>query len=93
VYGAFNGFKLLPENQMIFDDKDSMYKAKFLLKQGFYNYTFATVNTTGKLDLSELNGTFYQTENQYTVLLYYKRIGDFYERVIGVGTGFFNQNR
>jgi hypothetical protein len=70
-----------------------MYKVNFLLKQGFYNYNFATVNVDGKLDLSELNGTFYETENQYTVLVYYKRFGDFYERVIGVGTGFFNQNR
>jgi len=93
VYGAFNDFKLLPENQMIFDEKDNMYKVNFLLKQGFYNYTFATVDIDGTLDLSELNGTFYQTENEYTVIVYYKRIGDFFERVIGVGTGFFNQNR
>ena len=93
VYGAFNGFRLLAENQMFFDEKSGMYKVNFLLKQGFYNYNFATVNVDGKLDLSELNGTFYETENQYTVLVYYKRFGDFYERVIGVGTGFFNQNR
>ena len=93
VYGAFNGFRLLAENQMFFDEKSGMYKVNFLLKQGFYNYNFATVNVDGKLDLSELNGTFYETENQYTVIVYYKRFGDFYERVIGVGTGFFNQNR
>lgn len=93
VYGAFNDFKLTSENQMVFDEEDNLYKVNFLLKQGFYNYTFATINKDNELDLSELNGTFYQTENEYTVIVYYKAFGDFYQRVIGVGTGIYNQNR
>mgnify|MGYP006879675803 CR=1 FL=1 len=70
-----------------------VYKGNFLLKQGFYNYTFVTLDEVGEVNLSELNGTFYQTENEYTVLVYYKPFGEFYQRVIGVGTGFFDQNR
>ena len=93
VYGAFNDFQLTKENQLLFDEKTNMYKANFLLKQGFYNYTFVTLDETGEINLSELNGTFYQTENEYTVLVYYKPFGGFYQRVIGVGTGFFDQNR
>ena len=46
------------------------------------------------LDFLENGNTkFFETENEYTVLFYYKPIGGFYDRVIGVGTGFFNQNR
>ncbi|MGB0881156.1 MAG: DUF5103 domain-containing protein [Polaribacter sp.] len=93
VYGAFNDFELTEENQMLFDKNENRYKANFLLKQGFYNYTFVTVNEEGEINLSELNGTFYQTENEYTVIVYYKPFGEFYQRVIGVGTGFFDQNR
>ena len=45
------------------------------------------------INSGEINGSFYQTENQYTVLFYYKQIGSLYDRVIGVGNGYFNQNR
>ena len=93
VYGGFNDFQLTEENQLFFDEKTNMYKSNFLLKQGFYNYTYVTLDQTGDINLSELNGTFYQTENEYTVLVYYKPFGEFYQRVIGVGTGFFDQNR
>jgi hypothetical protein len=38
-------------------------------------------------------GAFFQTENEYTVIAYYKPLGGLYDRVIGVGNGYFNQNR
>jgi hypothetical protein len=78
---------------MSFDPENGVYSAHFLLKQGFYNYSFATVGEDNKVDLRTINGSFYETENQYTVLVYYKSFGDVYERVIGVGSGFLDQNR
>ena len=45
------------------------------------------------VNTNEINGTFFQTENEYTVLVYYKAAGSLYDRVIGVGQGYFNQNR
>ena len=92
VYGAFNDFNVTEENKMQYNTKEKMYTGEFLLKQGFYNYTFATLNTDGQLNTTDVNGTFYQTENQYTVIIYYKPFGSFYERVIGLGSGYFNQN-
>ncbi|MEZ0131258.1 DUF5103 domain-containing protein, partial [Flavobacterium sp. LBUM151] len=32
-----------------------------------------------------IDGNFYQTENEYTILVYYKQSSDRYERVIGKG--------
>ncbi|WP_298782318.1 DUF5103 domain-containing protein [uncultured Polaribacter sp.] len=93
VYGAFNNFQIEEENKLTYDFNDTNYKGKILLKQGFYNYTFVTVDQNNKIDSSKINGTFYQTENHYTVLLYHKAFGGLYDRVIGVGYGFFNQNR
>ena len=93
VFGAFNNFEITKENRMYFDISSNTYKANFLLKQGFYNYSFATVGINKKINLREVNGSFYQTENQYTAIVYYKAFGGIYERVIGVGKGFFNQNR
>jgi len=93
VYGAFNDFKITDENKMYFDLEERAYKANILLKQGFYNYTFATKETNGNSNTNDVNGSFYETENEYTVIVYYKPFGSFFERVVGVGTGFFDQNR
>jgi hypothetical protein len=93
IYGAFNNFNIEEKTKMEYDFDDNCYKGNVLLKQGFYNYTFATVDKFNKVDTNEVNGTFFETENQYTVLTYYKPFGGLYDRVIGVGTGYFNQDR
>ncbi len=91
VYGAFNDFNITDENKMQYDAKEKSYQLNILLKQGFYNYTFATQQSDGSVNTHDINGSFYETENEYTVIVYYKPFGSFYERVIGIGTGFFNQ--
>ena len=93
IYGAFNNFKLLPENKMKYNKKTGLYESTILLKQGFYNYSFATKNDYGKIDLTEVDGSFFETENNYTVIVYYKPFGGLYYKAIGVGNGAFNQNR
>jgi hypothetical protein len=93
VYGAFNDFKISEENKMEYDEIEKTYVGNILLKQGFYNYTFVTLNSDGNLNTNDINGSFYETENEYTVIVYYKPFGSFYERVIGIGTGYFNQNK
>ncbi len=78
---------------MHYNPEKQTYTAKILLKQGFYNYTFATIGMDNVVNTNEITGTFFQTENEYTVLVYYKPNGGLYDRVIGVGQGYFNQNR
>jgi hypothetical protein len=93
VYGAYNNFEIKEENKLFYNFEDKSYQGAFLLKQGFYNYTFATVDENGIVDTNEINGTYFQTENEYTVLVYYKPFGGLYDRVVGVGTGYYNQSR
>lgn len=93
VYGAFNNFKIEEENKLTYNFDSKTYQGQILLKQGFYNYTFATVNDNGFVNTNDINGSFYQTENAYKVLVYYKAFGGLYDRVVGVGNGLFNQNQ
>lgn len=93
VYGAFNNFQLLPENKMTYNKKEEVYQANILLKQGFYNYSFVTKDQTEIVKLHEIDGSFFETENKYTVIVYYKPFGGLYYKAIGVGNGSFNQNR
>jgi hypothetical protein len=93
VFGAFNDFSISDNNKMYYSSKNQTYTTSILLKQGFYNYTFATVGKDNRVNTNEINGSFFQTENEYTVLVYYKPMGSLYDRVIGVGQGYFDQNR
>ena len=93
IYGGFNNFEIEEDAKMTYDFDDNSYKGNLLFKQGFYNYTFATVDKFNKVNTNEVNGTFFETENEYIVITYFKPFGGLYDRVIGIGTGFFNQDR
>lgn len=86
VYGSFNDWQLNEENKMTYNSREKKYEAAILFKQGFYNYTYVTVNSEGKINTSKIEGSYYQTENEYTVLVYYKKFGDRYDQVVGVGS-------
>lgn len=93
VLGAFNNFALTPENKMLYDAENKSYNTELLLKQGFYNYTFATKDANGKVSYGDILGNFSITENEYTVIVYFRQIGGLYDRVIGVGNSYFEGER
>ena len=93
IYGAFNNFEIEEENKLSYDTNTKSYFGNLLLKQGFYNYSFVTVDDKNIIDKNEIMGSFFETENQYKVLVYFKALGALYDRVVGVGTGIFDQNR
>ena len=85
VVGGFNDFKASKENQMIYDETLKKYVSKIYLKQGFYNYILATKDLYGTLNLGEINGNFWQTENLYQAFLYYQPFGRNYDGLLGYG--------
>ncbi|AOW09241.1 type IX secretion system plug protein [Flavobacterium gilvum] len=87
IVGMFNNYSTTPEFKMDFNTKKGLYEKAVLIKQGFTNYQYLTVNSKGIIDQEHaIDGNFYQTENEYTVLVYYKGSADRYEKVIGKGT-------
>lgn len=85
VLGGFNDFKATAENRMVYDETQKKYTARIYLKQGFYNYILATADSGGTLDLGEVNGNFWQTENLYQAFLYYQPFGRNYDGLLGYG--------
>ena len=85
VYGNFNNYALNESNKMAFNPRSGNYEAAFKLKQGFYNYKYVVVDAKGNLNEGEISGNFYQTENDYKVLVYYRDLGARYDRLIGFG--------
>lgn len=87
VSGNFNNWQLNDANKLNYNEDLGLYEAKLLLKQGFYNYQYVTKTADGTISTHDIDGSFYQTENDYTVLVYYKKFGSRYTKVIGVGYG------
>ena len=71
---------------MVYNGKTNLYEANLLLKQGFYNYTYVTIDKNGILDKHSLEGSMYQTENEYSVIVYFRKYGELYDQAIGFGT-------
>ena len=87
VYGAYNNYALNASNQMIFNPDSGVYEKDIKLKQGFYNYKYVLVNSQGELEEGVISGDFYETENNYKVIVYYRDLGARYDRIVGFGEG------
>ncbi|TRX39677.1 type IX secretion system plug protein [Flavobacterium restrictum] len=86
VGGMFNNYNQTPEYKMEYNTKKAVYEKAILIKQGFTNFQYSIADSKGVLDPENaINGNFYQTENDYTILVYYRENTDRYDRVIGKG--------
>lgn len=83
IYGNYNNYALNEENKMFFNADTGLYHNSMKLKQGFYNYKYVVVDKNGDLNEGTISGNFWQTENNYKVLVYYRDLGARYDRIIG----------
>lgn len=87
VNGMFNNYSLTPENKMDYNTEKGVYEKAIMIKQGFTNYQYQIADKKGVIDFENaIDGNFYQTENEYTILVYYRENSDRYDRVIGKGS-------
>lgn len=86
ITGMFNNYALTPEYKMEYNKDKGIYEKALMVKQGFVNYQYTIADKNGKIDNENaIDGNFYQTENNYFVLVYYRENGQRYDRVIGKG--------
>ena len=84
IYGKFNNYELTEDNEMIYNPSLETFEGILLLKQGFYNYKYV-IQKNNMISKNQISGSFFQTENSYTVLVYKKGFEDIYDMLIGVG--------
>jgi Domain of unknown function (DUF5103) len=87
IFGALTDWETRDDNKMKYNEKTKAYEVTMLLKQGYYNYTYAFVKKGNiDLDFQEIEGNSYETENDYTILVYYRPFGSRYDRVVAAQT-------
>lgn len=86
INGMFNNYSLSEENKMELNVKTGLYEKALFIKQGFTNFQYQIADKKGIIDAQNaIDGNFYQTLNDYLILVYYRENGERYDRVIGKG--------
>ena len=83
VYGHFTGGNLTSKYEMEYNEREKAYQSTVLLKQGAYDYQYLWVpdgESAGQTKPTE--GDWYETKNEYLILLYYRQRGSRYDRLI-----------
>jgi 1,4-alpha-glucan branching enzyme len=85
VSGMFNNYSLTDDYKMELNKKTGLYEKALLIKQGFTNYQYILTDKKGTIDFKNaIDGNYFQTENNYTAIVYYRGNNDRYDRVIGI---------
>ncbi|BAU55348.1 type IX secretion system plug protein [Mucilaginibacter gotjawali] len=84
LVGRFNDFKLDEKSRMHYDAANNKFAIALHLKQGVYDYTYVWVDkASNKADDTALEGSHFETENDYQILVYYRPPGARWEELIG----------
>lgn len=88
LFGELTNYASNDNARMIFNEEKGVYEQKLFLKQGFYNYSYITTNAGKKpgnrFSFDNTEGNFTNTENIYTILVYYRPFGARADELIGV---------
>lgn len=92
VLGGFNDFTCRKEHRMQYVPERKRYLLVAPFKQGFYDYRFAWLpEGTERPDPTRLEGSHFETENDYLVLVYLRDHQQRCDRI--VGARFVNSRR
>lgn len=81
VMGNYNHYAKTDENKMKWNKATGSYETSIVLKQGWYDYTYYVESST--LPSTYFEGSHYQTENFYDVLVYYKSLTPMADILVG----------
>jgi len=86
LYGDFFNNILNEKSRMEYNAETSAYEKSVVLKQGLYNYQYIFADTPESMTFEKTEGNYYETENEYTVAVYYRPAGARYDRLVGIHT-------
>ena len=84
LIGQLTGYQLNENSKMHFNTEKGIYENTLSLKQGYYSYGYTLVDKNDFSKRTDLDGNYWETENNYTILVYYKSFTDQSDQLIGV---------
>jgi len=87
LMGELVGNRLTGDGRMQYNATKGIYEKTLLLKQGYYSYTYVTKDVhdnVAKGDVTLTDGNYWETENNYTIFVYYRSLSDRYDELVGL---------
>jgi hypothetical protein len=85
LFGELTNYELSEANRLKFNAETGMYENKQLLKQALYDYIYITRDKASKqLSTDVTEGNWWEAENNYTILIYYRPLGGRADELIGM---------
>ena len=86
LFGSLCDWQFKKGFRPLYDYQNKAYKSRILLKQGIYNYSYVfQPSKGGPGDESYIEGSFFNTENDYQILFYNRQYTEVFDELIGVG--------
>ncbi len=87
VFGELTNYATDDSSRMIYNREKGIYERTLYLKQGYYNYAYVTKNArdpkNSRFSFENTEGDYNNTENNYTVLIYFRPFGARADELIG----------
>ncbi|MEO9022589.1 MAG: DUF5103 domain-containing protein [Ginsengibacter sp.] len=84
LFGQLTDYGFTDSLKMTFNPDKHIYETHLFLKQGYYDYTYIAVDRNNPAIRSELDGDYFETENLYTILVYYRPFIGRSDELVGV---------
>ena len=87
LLAKFTGGGLNDSTRMLFNTERGRYEVSYLLKQGYYSYSYVTIDRSDpdrKASFDFTEGNHQETENDYMILVYYRALGARADELVGI---------
>lgn len=85
IWGELTNWEKLNEAKLTYNENSNQYVGKLFLKQGVYDYAILTTdNENNGLKWATVEGNYYQTENNYSIMVYHKNFNSNYFALVAI---------
>lgn len=87
LIGELTGNQISDSSLMKFDALEGAYTKTLLLKQGYYSYAYGVRDNhhpSLPTDMSYTEGNYWETENDYTIYVYYRSLSGRHDELVGI---------
>ena len=86
LFGQLTNYAYTDSTKMQFNPEKNVYETDLFLKQGYYSYTYVVADRNNLANRMEVDGNYFEAENIYTILVYYKSFNGRSDELIGAAT-------
>lgn len=89
VIGEMNNYNVNDTSAMSYNSEKGVYEKDLFLKQGYYSYTYVTKDASNKNAAAlteQTDGDYWETENDYTILVYFRDLAGRHDELVGATT-------